>query len=401
MRVTFGESFDQNMRSMKTMSTIDPTDAVPGAEFTALDLTGDPVELTKQLVDIPSVSFDEAHIADSIEVALKRIPHIECERIGNTVCARTNRGLGKRIVLAGHIDTVPIAKNVPHTMSEDGTVLYCCGAVDMKSGLAVYLHAFATLANSSDLGTDLTLLAYEAEEVSSEHNGLKKLADNHSSWLEGDLALLGEPSGGIIEAGCQGSLRIAVTAHGQRAHSARAWLGENAAHRLSSVVARVAQYEPRSVFIDGLEYREGMNIVHLESGIATNVIPDEAWMFINFRFAPNRSEEEALKHLLDVIGMADQTEGDIVDNLSYRVDDSAGGALPGLQQPAAQPLLDAMGGKVRAKFGWTDVARFNSLGVPAVNFGPGDPGFAHKIDEQCPVADITAVSESLKQFLTS
>lgn len=371
-----------------------------------LDLTQDPIELTKALVDIPSPSHHEEAIADAIEQALKPLEAagVELARFGNTVCARTNRGLASRIVLAGHVDTVPIADNVPHHM--EGNIMFGCGTVDMKSGLAVYLHTFAQLAAAENLQHDLTLIAYEGEEVSTEFNGLGHLQRDNPQWLQGDLALLGEPSGAMIEAGCQGTIRLRVTAHGTRAHSARAWLGSNAAHTLAPVMTRIAEYSPRDVTIDGCTYREGLNIVHLEAGVATNTLPDVAWMFVNFRFAPDRSTDEAMAHMLEVLGLpeeqqlpADAALGEA--GISYEVDDVASAALPGLGQPAAAALIDAVGGNVRAKYGWTDVARFSEMGTPAVNFGPGDPGFAHKRDEQCPIEQITSVAQALQTYLTS
>lgn len=372
-----------------------------------LELTQDPIVLTKALVDIPSPSHHEKAIADSIEQALSPLVDtagIELARFGNTVCARTSRGLDSRIVLAGHVDTVPIADNVPHRM--DGDVMFGCGTVDMKSGLAVYLNAFAQLAASEDLRHDLTLIAYEGEEVATEFNGLGHLQRDHPHWLQGNLALLGEPSGAMIEAGCQGTIRLRVTAHGTRAHSARAWLGSNAAHTLAPVMQKVADYTPRDVTIDGCTYREGLNIVHLEAGVATNTLPDHAWMFVNFRFAPDRTTDDAMAHVLEVLGLdtAQQLPADATldePGISYEVDDVAGAALPGLGQPSAAALIDAVGGNVRAKYGWTDVARFSEMGTPAVNFGPGDPGYAHKRDEQCPVEQISSVSQTLMTFLTT
>lgn len=364
------------------------------SESIILDLLGDPVTLTASLMDIPSPSHHEAALADAVEVALREIPAVEVIRHGHTVLARTTRGLGERVILAGHLDTVPIAGNLPHHRGVDTQgrdTLFGCGAVDMKSGLAVYLHTFARLANAAELRRDMTLIAYEGEEVSTEFNGLGHVESDLPEWLAGDIALLGEPSGALIEAGCQGSLRLRITAHGERAHSARAWLGENAAHMLAPVMSRIAAYTPRNVVIDGCEFREGLNIVHLESGVATNTIPDEAWMFLNFRFAPDRSIEQAVAHLAEVLQLE--------EGLRLEVDDAAAGALPGLGAPAAQELLAAVDGNFRAKYGWTDVARFSALGIPALNFGPGDPNFAHKKDEQCPVAMITEVAQILHNWL--
>ncbi len=368
--------------------------------MTILDLTTGPVELTRTLVDIPSPSHEEGPLADAVEAALRTVVEsaggVEMFRQGNTVLARTNRGLPGRVILAGHLDTVPIAGNVPHVRRLDDKgrdTLFGCGAVDMKSGLAVILHVFATLHASPDLTRDLTVIAYEGEEVASEFNGLGHIEDSHPEWLAGDLAILAEPSGAIVEAGCQGSVRVRVTAQGVRAHSARSWLGRNAAHLLAPVMTRIAAYRPREVDIDGCLYREGINIVGLQSGVATNTIPDEASLTVNFRFAPDRDIPGALAHLLEVLDLGEE------DGVTHVVEDAIPGALPGLAQPAAAELVRAVGGVARAKFGWTDVARFAARGIPAVNFGPGDPGFAHKREEQCPVDQITEVAERLHDFL--
>lgn len=369
-----------------------------------LDLTAGPVELTRALVDIPSRSHQEQPLADALERALTALalPGVSVDRHGNTVVARTHRGLPTRVVLAGHIDTVPPADNLPSRRGPDANgvdSIHGLGSVDMKSGDAVYLHAFVTLAASADLAHDLTLILYDGEEVAARYNGLNHLVEAHPDWLAGDVALLGEPSGAVIEAGCQGTLRIRVTAHGTRAHSARSWLGDNAAHRLSPVIARIAAYTPRSVDIDGCVYREGLNIVHLESGVATNTVPDEAWLFVNFRFAPDRSDQEALAHTLEVLGVG--TPDCPAGGFSLEIDDLSPAALPGLHEPAAAALVDATGGRVRAKYGWTDVARFATLGIPAVNFGPGDPGLCHTPQENCPVEMIETVSAQLLRYLTT
>lgn len=358
-----------------------------------LDLSQDPIDLTRELVDIQSPSHHEQLIADQIEAALRPIANVL--RVQNTVVAWTERGLSSRVILAGHIDTVPIADNVPATrgLDADGKdTLFGCGTVDMKSGLAVYLHAFATLANDPKLRHDLTLIAYEGEEVASEYNGLGFIEQQHPELLQADLALLGEPSGAMVEAGCQGSIRMRVTASGVRAHSARSWLGTNAMHLLAPVISNIAAYQGQEIEVDGCLYHEGLNIVHCESGVATNTIPDEAWMFVNYRFAPHRSVDEAISHMLKAM--------DLPEGVTYEIDDAVPGARPGLDTPAAQGLLVAVGGQYRAKYGWTDVARFSAAGVPALNFGPGDPSFAHKRDEQCPVHMITEVSDQLIAYLT-
>lgn len=369
-----------------------------------LNLLQDPVDLTAALVDIESVSHNETAIADAVEVALREVAQadesIEVLRIDNNVIARTHRGLPQRVILAGHLDTVPTADNVPSTRGVDAQgrdTLFGCGTVDMKSGDAVYLHAFATLAASQELQRDLTLIMYECEEIAAEFNGLRHLSESHPELLAGDVALLGEPSGNVIEAGCQGSIRLRLTAHGTRAHSARAWLGDNAVHKLAPVLSRIAAYEPQTVDIDGLDYREGLNVVWLEAGVATNTVPDEAVLRVNFRFAPNRSADEAMAHFRQVLGLDEFA----AEDLTVDVEDVSPGALPGLHAAAAKELVAVAGDVVKPKFGWTDVARFSALGIPAVNFGPGDPAYCHKKDEQIPVECITALWEDLRRYLTT
>ena len=369
-----------------------------------LNLLQDPVDLTAALVDIESVSHNETAIADAVEVALREVAQadksIEVLRIDNNVIARTHRGLPQRVILAGHLDTVPTADNVPSMRGVDAQgrdTLFGCGTVDMKSGDAVYLHAFATLAASQELQRDLTLIMYECEEIAAEFNGVRHLSESHPELLTGDVALLGEPSGNVIEAGCQGSIRLRLTAHGTRAHSARAWLGDNAVHKLAPVLSRIAAYEPQTVDIDGLAYREGLNVVWLEAGVATNTLPDEAVLRVNFRFAPNRSADEAMAHFREVLGLDEFA----AEDLTVDVEDVSPGALPGLHAAAAKELVAVAGDVVKPKFGWTDVARFSALGIPAVNFGPGDPAYCHKKDEQIPVECITALWEDLRRYLTT
>lgn len=354
---------------------------------TVLDLRGDPIALTAALVDIPSESRDEARLADEVEAALRaQATGFEIIRNGNAVLARTNRGRPSRVLLAGHLDTVPVAGNLPSR--REGDDLYGCGTADMKSGDAVFLHLAATVAEPVH---DLTLVMYDCEEIDAAANGLGRIERELPDWLAADVAVLGEPTGGYIEAGCQGTLRVVVSATGIRAHSARSWLGDNAIHKLGAVLERLAAYQARSVDIDGCVYREGLSAVRIDGGVAGNVIPDAAAVTVNFRFAPDRSLPEALQHVHDVLAGLD---------VHIEQTDAAAGALPGLSQPAAKALVEAAGGNVRAKYGWTDVARFAALGIPAVNFGPGDPNLAHKRDEKVEVAKITAAVDVLRGYLS-
>jgi succinyl-diaminopimelate desuccinylase len=349
-----------------------------------LDLAGDPVELTAALVDIPSVSGDEAEIALAVENALRaQAPHLEVARSGNAVLARSSLGRPSRVIMAGHLDTVPVNDNLPLRRTEG--VLHGLGTVDMKSGDAVMLHLAATLPAPRH---DVTFVFYDCEEVEASRNGLGRVERELPEWLHGDLAIVCEPSNAVVEAGCQGTMRIELRTTGRRAHTARAWMGENAIHALGDALSVLADYEPRTVDIDGCQYREGLQAVRVAGGVSGNVVPDEAVLTVNHRFAPDRSPTDAEAHLREVFKGYDVT-----------VTDSAAGALPGLTAPAAAELVTAAGGTPVAKLGWTDVARFAALGLPAVNFGPGDPTLCHTQEENVPTADITRCAEVLTAFL--
>jgi succinyl-diaminopimelate desuccinylase len=352
-----------------------------------LDLTLDAAQLTAALVDIESVSGDEQRLADLVEQALRVYPALAVERDGNVVLARTTGERMQRVVLAGHLDTVPIAGNVPSRL--EGATLHGCGTTDMKSGLAVMLRV-AHLVGSGALEprTELTWVFYDCEEVEAARNGLGRLARNRPEQLAGDLAILLEPTDAAVEGGCQGTMRLAVRTGGVRAHSARSWLGANAIHAAAPVLARLAAYEARVVDVEGLTYREGLNAVGISGGVAGNVIPDECTVTVNYRFAPDRSEEDALAHVRDVF-----------TGFELEVTDSAPGARPGLDRSVAAEFVAAVGGNARAKLGWTDVARFGQLGIPAVNFGPGDPNLAHKPEEHVAVQQVLDAETALVRFL--
>ncbi|NYI76049.1 succinyl-diaminopimelate desuccinylase [Nocardioides panzhihuensis] len=352
-----------------------------------LDLTTDVVTLTRQLMDIDSVSLNELELADAVEQALSVYAHLVVERRGNSIVARTDLGLPERVVIAGHLDTVPINGNFPSRLDEAAGVLHGLGACDMKSGDAVILKLAATLAKPN---RDVTYVFYDAEEIEAVHNGLGKLAASEPDLLAGDFAILMEPSNAGVEAGCQGTLRVEVRTAGERSHSARSWRGVNAIHKAGEVLRRLEAYVPRKPVIDGLEFHEGLNAVFVSGGVAGNVIPDECVVTVNFRFAPDRSEEEALAFVTEFFEGYDVT-----------LTDSAPGALPGLDRPAAKAFIDAVGGEVGPKFGWTDVARFTVLGIPAVNYGPGDPMYAHKADEHVNISEIITCEQALRDWLTA
>jgi len=366
-------------------------------DIVALNPHADIVALTTDLVNIPSVSGNEAALANAIFVELSKCDWLEVHRFKNSVVAKTNLDKASRVIVAGHIDTVPVADNEAAVfvsggsgLPSDGTVVpndvvFGLGSCDMKGGVAVALRAAVTIENPQ---FDVTYIFYECEEVDSERNGLTLIAAEHPEWLAADIAVLLEPSNANIEAGCQGTLRAKVSTVGTRAHSARSWLGDNAIHNLGEILARLNSYVPAKVLIDGLEYREGLNAVQVTGGIAGNVIPDSATVEVNYRYAPSTSGAQAEAHIREVF------DGFLVEFV-----DNATGAMPGLDRPALADLVSRVGGKVAPKFGWTDVARFSAMGVPAVNLGPGDPGLAHSRNEHVSVAQLKQCEETVFDWL--
>lgn len=354
-----------------------------------LDLSASSIDLTRQLCDIESVSGDEAAIADAIEASLAGFDHLELSRNGDAVVARTELGRPQRVVIAGHIDTVPINDNLPTRLETvDGIdYLWGRGTVDMKAGVAVQLKLAAELVSPP---VDITWIWYDNEEVTADLNGLGRLAREHPELLDGDFAILGEPTRSEIEGGCNGTMRIEVRTTGVRAHSARAWVGHNAIHDAAGVLAILAAYQPAEVEVDGLVYREGLNAVGISGGVAGNVIPDECVVEVNYRFAPDKTAVQAEEYLRDVFRGYEVT-----------VTDRADGARPGLTAPVAAGFLRAVGGEAKPKYGWTDVARFSSLGIPAVNYGPGDPLLAHADDERVALHQIVDCERGLRAWLTS
>ena len=351
-----------------------------------LDLSRDAAALTADLTDIESVSGNEGPIADAIEAALRTLPHLAVTRSGNTLVARTSLGRSQRVVLAGHIDTVPVADNFPSTYDAERRRLLGVGTTDMKSGVAVQLRLAHDMTAPA---RDVTYVFYDCEEVEAERNGLGRLAATAPELLAADFAVLLEPSGGRVEAGCQGTLRFVVTVKGARAHTARSWMGSNAIHLAGEVLDVLRRYEPRRVPIDGLEYREGLNAVFISGGVAGNVVPDRCEITINYRFAPDRTPDEAIAHVREVFRGWEVTVRDV-----------APGALPGLSDPAAASFLVAAGGQAAAKLGWTDVARFAELGIPAVNFGPGISEIAHTAGEYVETDRIAECELRLRTWLS-
>jgi len=334
-----------------------------------LDLGTDVVTLTAALCNIESVSGSEQQIADAIETVLRPLGHLVVTRDGHTVIARTNLGRNERVVLAGHLDTVPLTDPPNLPARRDGEHLVGRGTCDMKGGVAVQLRLAAALSEA-------------------ERNGLARVGRNSPELLQADFAVLLEPTDGAVEGGCNGSLRVDVTVRGKAAHSARPWNGLNAIHEANSILGRLVAYETQVVEVEGLEYREALNAVGIRGGIAGNIIPDECVVSVNYRFAPNKSGAQALAHMRELF-----------EGYAVELTDSADGARPGLHLPAARAFVEALAVPVQAKEGWTDVARFSALSIPAVNFGPGDPNWAHHDQEHCPVQQLVDAEAALFRWL--
>ena len=384
--------------------TVDPsaeTDAIfaPDGDlgdylFAALS---DPAELTGRLCAVESVSGNETALADAVVDVLERIsagpgPDLEILRDGDTIIARTNLGLDERIVVAGHLDTVPVEDNLPpvrtHMSGEnypDDEVIWGRGACDMKAGVAMQLSTAAALTAPN---RDVSWVFYDHEEVDASLNGLGRVSRNHPDWLAGDFAILGEPSNASVEGGCNGTIRVDVTTTGVRAHSARAFMGVNAIHAAAEVLTRLAEFETDTVTVDGLDYRESLSAVNIRGGVAGNVVPDECVVSVNYRFAPSKSAAEAEAYLRELF-----------NGFDVIVTDAAEGARPGLDRAIAQDFIDTLGLSPAPKLGWTDVSRFSALGVPAVNFGPGNPLYAHKSDEHVRVTEVEQATATLRSYL--
>jgi succinyl-diaminopimelate desuccinylase len=351
-------------------------------------VSDDLLRLTADLVDMPSVSRHEQAITDWIERELRAIEGLDVRRVGDNLVARTQLGHDRRVILAGHTDTVPPNGNARARL--DGDRLHGVGSADMKGGLAVMLAAARTVTRPV---VDVTWVFYAREEIAAVESGLGELFDAVPELLRGDLALLGEPTDATLEAGCQGTMRVRVTLVGKRAHPARPWMGRNAIHRLGGLLGGLAAYEPRQPVIEGCRYHEALQAVRVEGGVAGNVVPDRVELLVNHRFAPDRSAGEATEHLRSVLApwLAPGDEVELVD--------VADAAPPGLGHPMIASLIERNALEVRAKLGWTDVARFAARGVPAANFGPGDAELAHMATESVTREQLDRVWRAVRGLL--
>jgi succinyl-diaminopimelate desuccinylase len=340
---------------------------------------------------VPSPSRGEDALAGMVEDTLRACPWLQLERVGDNVIARTTIGHGQRLVLAGHLDTVPANGNQEPKL--EGDTVWGLGASDMKGGLAVMLELAATVREPA---VDVTWCFYAREEIGRADSGLVELWQERPELLAGDAAILGEPTGALVEAGCQGTMRVQITLRGVRAHTARPFAGRNAIHRLVPLLQRVAEWPGREVVLDGCTYAEQLQAVAIEGGVAANVVPDEARLTLNHRYAPDRGGKEAGAFLLDLLeGTWDPESGD-----TWEVLDTGDGAPPSLGHPLLHALVEKSGAAPTAKVGWTDVASFWEHGVPAANFGPGDPLLAHHPDERVTATQLVRAHQVLHALIT-
>ncbi len=341
---------------------------------------------TLELVDIPSESLHEERIRETVRGLVPESFALAFEGDEAFLWARERREDVPFLVLAGHYDTVPAQDNLPGRIA--GGAVHGCGASDMKGGVAVALELVRELATLGPGPVDVGLLLFGREELPPEHDPLPAVFDACPLARDADLAILLEPTDLAIQAGCLGNVSATVTFHGVSGHSARPWLAENAIHAAIEGLARVATHERREALIDGLPFYEVVSVTRLSGGVADNVVPDRAVATVNLRYPPDRTPEEAEELLRSLVPT--DTAIEILGN-------SPPGAVA-VDAPLARALQAVGGFSIEAKQAWTNVADFTLRGVPAVNFGPGAPAFAHRRDELVEIASLERAYEALRRL---
>jgi succinyl-diaminopimelate desuccinylase len=337
---------------------------------------------TLALVDIASPSRAEAPLYGYLKAEVPLVPvHDDGESL--VYAKRTGKPL---VLLAGHTDTVPAQGNLPGRI-EDGAV-HGLGASDMKGGVAVMVE-LAGLAAEAELAYDLALLFFPREEVGPDENPLPALFDAVPLIDEAALVVCLEPTANALQLGCLGNIDARVTFTGTAAHSARPWLGVNAIRLAFEGLAGVLTLEPLDVSVDGLVFREVVSVTQIDDcGNASNVIPARVECTLNYRYAPNRTREEAEARLRSLVPHP-------LEILRH-----ASGAHVAARTPLLNALRDAGEFAIEPKQAWTNVADFAARGLDAVNLGPGDPRFAHTADEQVDVEALARTYDALRRFLT-
>jgi succinyl-diaminopimelate desuccinylase len=348
-------------------------------------------ERTLALVDIPSVSRDEARIAEVVAASIPQGTFRERFAGAESLFYATDRREGRPlVVLAGHLDTIPAQDNLPGRI-EAGWVVGL-GATDMKGGLAVMLEFAGWIDDARpDREVDLGLLFFAREEVPLSESPLPRVFAACPELREAGLVIVLEPTDNTIQAGCLGNVVGTLTFRGESAHSARPWLGVNAIAAAAEGLVPLTRIPPQPVEIDGLVFVEVLSVTRIEGGVADNVIPDRVACRLNYRFAPSRTLAEAEARLADLVGEAGELE-------------IASSSPPGrvaVTSPLVRRLRDAGPFDIQPKQAWTPVAQFSEEGLDAVNLGPGATHYAHRRDERVAVAELVRTFESLQRFVRS
>jgi succinyl-diaminopimelate desuccinylase len=348
-----------------------------------------------ELIDIPSESRDEAALATHV-LRVLRSGGADARNAGDTcvlagVTERRDRPL---VLLAGHLDTVPAQDNRPG--HRDAGTVHGLGAADMKGAVAVMIElALARAAGAAGAGgaeqaggMDLGFVFFGREELPVAESALTPLLQREPGLLSADAVIVMEPTANAIHAGCLGNINATWTFNGRSGHSARPWMADNAIHRAAEGIHALAQVEPVAREFDGLRFTQVVSVTRIAGGIASNVIPDHAAALVNMRYAPGTSAggaEELLRGWCEPYG-------------TLEIDSNAPSAPVATGNPLVQQLIRAGDLEVAPKQAWTPVAEFAALGVDAVNFGPGDPRYAHTRDEQVSVDALVRSYETLERF---
>lgn len=319
------------------------------------------------LCSVASPIGEEKELCDLLAV---RFP--QCRRYGNSIVVPLTRAGGRpHVALVGHLDTVR-TENGP--ARREGDRIFGAGASDMKAGLAVMM---AIADDAAALPVDLTLVFYAREEGPYAENELGPVLDADPELRSIDLAVCLEPSDNKLHLGCCGTIHATVTFAGRTGHSARPWEGDNAIVKAAPLLARLAALEPIHHVIDGHDYRTVTTVTLANGGRGRNVVPDAFVLNLNHRFAPTTSLGEAQADIVALVG----TEGAPVVTFT----DLSPAAMPSASHPLVQKLIAFGVRGIEPKQAWTDVARFSALGIPAINFGPGENAQAHQKNESTSV----------------
>jgi succinyl-diaminopimelate desuccinylase len=340
-------------------------------------------QLALELVAVPSVTGEEAALADLVEARCRALPGVAVERLGDAVVARA----GERddaVALVGHLDTVPPWDG--HLAMLEGNRVIGRGAADMKGGDAAIL---AVLEHCAAAGAPVVCVVYDREEGPNRENGIHAVLARSRLLGRPAFAFVGEPTGCDVHAGCVGVVNADLVFHGRTAHSARPWEGDSALLRAVPFLERAARTTERAVEVEGLTFHDTLCITEIHGGVARNVVPDRVELALNVRFAPGREAAAARAEIEQLVA----GEGELT-----WLDESPA-APPNLSEPLLVRFLAETGANVLPKQAWTDVASLQAHGIPAVNYGPGEAHQAHQPGEWVDGEAIAKVASTLARFL--